>query len=175
MLKIALVGPESTGKSELSHELARHYNMPWVPEFARSYVEKLDRPYRMEDVEYIARHQIKQECELRDNKVLPMVFLDTDLIITKVWMEYCYHQVPEYVNLHLKNCPVDFYLICFPDLPWEDDPVREHKDDREMFFEWYKKEIEHLNRPYVIVRGEGDNRTQNALLGLNDWLIKNRY
>ncbi len=173
MLKIAIIGPESTGKSELSRELARQFQVPWVPEYARTYVESLNRDYSFDDVVKIAKHQIKQEKELNANQVLPFVFLDTDLIITKVWMEYCFQQVPEFVVNHLNDQPIDLYLLCYPDIPWEDDPVREHGDDREMFFEWYKKEIEHLKRPYVIVRGEGESRTQNALLGLNDWLIKN--
>lgn len=174
MLKIAVIGPESTGKSELSRELARYYQVPWIPEYARDYVENLHREYTFDDVLLIAQHQIKQEKELESNDVLPMVFLDTDLIITKVWFQFCYHQVPDIVNNHLQHHSVDFYLLCFPDLPWEEDPVREHKEDREMFYEWYKSEIELLNRPYVIVRGEGDDRTRNAILGLNDWLIKNK-
>lgn len=174
MLKIALIGPESTGKTELSRILARHYNVPWVPEFAREYVEKLEHPYTHNDVLKIARHQIKQEVDWMDNKVLPFVIIDTDLVITKVWLEYCYHKVPDFLTQHLENYPIDFYLLCYPDIPWEDDPVREHGDDREMFFEWYKKEIELLNRPYVIVRGQGEERIRNAQMALNEWFLKNR-
>jgi nicotinamide riboside kinase len=51
MLKrIAVTGPESTGKSLLTEQLARHYNTVWVPEFARSYLEKLGRPYDEDDI-----------------------------------------------------------------------------------------------------------------------------
>jgi nicotinamide riboside kinase len=35
--KIAVVGPESTGKSTMSAYLAKHYDTIWVPEFARGY------------------------------------------------------------------------------------------------------------------------------------------
>ena len=167
MYKIAILGPESTGKTMLAGQLADYFKAPWIPEYARSYVEKLTVPYTYEDVCRIARKQLEQEEEV-ENYTSPTeyVFFDTDLIITKVWFTYCFGQVPDFLTEQLNSGFFDLYLLCSPDLPWEPDPVREHGKDREFFFNWYKKEIEQTGKPYVIVSGTGNQRFQNALDGL---------
>ena len=38
-IKVVIFGPESTGKTTLSEQLARHYNSVWVPEYARKYLQ----------------------------------------------------------------------------------------------------------------------------------------
>lgn len=163
MIKIALLGPESTGKTALAQQLARHYATRWEPEYARGYVEKLNRPYTYEDVCAIARYQIDKELALENTcGQEQLIFFDTELIITKVWFEYCYSNVPAFVSEYMKCHSMDLYLLCFPDLVWEPDAVREHGNDRDYFFEWYRREIEQTGKPYVIVKGTGDERLQNA-------------
>jgi len=167
MLKIAILGPESTGKTMLAEQLADYFQAPWVPEYAREYVESLSVPYTYDDICIIARKQIQQEQEI-ENLTAPAdyVFFDTELIITKVWFTYCFEQIPDFLTKQLDSGFFDLYLLCSPDLPWEPDPVREHGEDREFFFNWYKKEIEQTGKPYVIVTGIGNQRFQNALSGL---------
>jgi NadR type nicotinamide-nucleotide adenylyltransferase len=168
MFKIAILGPESTGKTKLAQKLAEHFNALWVPEYAREYIENLTIPYTYNDVCNIALKQIEQEklyenC-FSDNR---FVFFDTDLIITKVWFEYRYQKVPEFLVERMKANFFDLYLLCAPDIPWEFDPVREHGDERDYFFEWYKSEVEQTDKPYVIIKGVGNQRTQNAIKALN--------
>ena len=166
MYKIAILGPESTGKTVLAESLAKHYNSLWVPEYAREYIEQLNRPYTYDDVCCIAQKQIEQEnysVSRALSEKAKYVFFDTDLIITKVWFEHLYKQVPEFVTEHLKNGFFDYYLLCSPDLPWEPDAVREHGHDREFFFKWYQREIELLEKPYGIVSGVGEKRLQCAI------------
>lgn len=164
MYKIAIIGPESTGKSELAQQLAQTFSVPWVPEYARGYVEKLQRLYTYRDVCHIARRQIAEQQSFEniatDKK---MVFFDTDLIITKVWFEYCYSRVPSFVLKRLKVTFFDMYLLCEPDIPWEPDPVREHGDNRQFFFDWYKREAELTGTPCVIINGLGHERLKNAV------------
>ncbi len=167
MFKIAILGPESTGKTELARNLAEYFDAEWVPEYAREYVEKLNEPYTYEDVCIIARKQIEQEKQFENqltNK--QFVFFDTDLIITKVWLEFKYKIVPDFLTERLKPSFFDLYLLCAPDLPWEPDAVREHGNDREFFFNWYKAEIEQTRKPYVIVSGIGNQRIQHAIEAL---------
>jgi len=167
MLKIAILGPESTGKTVLAEQLAEHFNSHWVPEYARNYVENLKRPYTYEDICMIALKQIEEEQEAGKNpSSAEYIFFDTELIITKVWFSYRFGKVPDFLTNQLNTGFFDLYLLCTPDLPWEPDPVREHGEDREYFFNWYKKEIEQTGKPYVIVEGLGDKRLQNALNGL---------
>ena len=169
MYRIAVVGPESTGKSDLSKKLAKHYGSPWVEEYARSYVEQLTRHYTFDDVCAIARHQIECELVYEKEQPEPFVFFDTDLIITKVWFDYCFQQVPDFVNERLKTGFFDLYLLCEPDLPWQADPVREHGDDRDYFYDRYKSEIEQLGKPYVYIHGRGDVRLMNAVKQIDNF------
>jgi NadR type nicotinamide-nucleotide adenylyltransferase len=165
MLKIAIIGPESTGKTALAQSLAEHFNAPWVPEYAREYVEKLSTPYTYEDVCSIAQKQIEQEIAFEQTNTSneDYVFFDTDLIITKVWFSYRFQKIPEFLIQRLGCNFFSMYLLCAPDLPWEPDPVREHGNDREYFFNLYKKEIEQTGKPYVIVTGTGNQRIENAI------------
>jgi NadR type nicotinamide-nucleotide adenylyltransferase len=168
MFKVAILGPESTGKSALAEALANHYNTAWAPEYAREYVEKLTVPYTFNDVCNIAHKQIEQEKYYNnpsfDNK--NFVFFDTELIITKVWLEYKFNTVPHFITERIKEGYFDVYLLCAPDLAWIPDAVREHGTDREFFFNWYKKEIEDTGKPYYIIEGFGKERTENAINAL---------
>jgi len=168
MYKIAILGPESTGKTELAKALADHYKSPWVPEFAREYVEKLTEHYTFTDVCNIARKQIELEMQYENEKIgVDFVFFDTDLIITKVWFEYCYREIPDFVSNRLKQQFFNLYLLCEPDLPWKPDPVREHGNDRQFFFDWYKRETELSGVPCVIINGIGNKRVDNAIIAIN--------
>ena len=160
--KIGIIGPESTGKSTLATYLAHRYNGVLVPEYAREYMEKLAPTYEYtyEDVVHIARTQIEQLKKLHSASTegIPkgyqrdVVVFDTELIITKVWFMHKFGHCPEFVEQALKDYPMDVYLLCYPDMEWVPDPVRENPNIREYLFDWYKKEIETLDIPYYIIK-----------------------
>lgn len=168
MIKIAILGPESTGKSELAQKLASHFGGEWVPEYAREYVEQLNAKYSFDDVCIIARKQIEEQQNIELENQPDYVFFDTELIITKIWFKYCFNQVPEFVENQLAKNYFDFYLLCDYDLEWIADPVREHGDDRQYFFELYKTEILKTGKPYSIVSGKGDVRLKNAVAAIKN-------
>ena len=66
MFKVGIIGPESTGKSTLSHYLARRYGGMLLPEYARVYLEERARAYgcayayTREDVLQIAAYQVEE-------------------------------------------------------------------------------------------------------------------
>ncbi len=61
---ITIVGPESSGKTTLARELASRYSAPWVPEYARKYLEGLGRPYDENDLVRIAQGQLEAISEV---------------------------------------------------------------------------------------------------------------
>ena len=63
VIKIVIIGPESTGKSTLCEELAQHYDAPWCPEFAREYLLTYGTDYQYEDLLTIAKGQLAMEDE----------------------------------------------------------------------------------------------------------------
>lgn len=156
-----IIGPESTGKTTLCQELAKAYNGDWIPEYARTYIENLKREYTYDDVIHIAKKQIEMEDTYDQN--VNSLFIDTDLIITKVWLLHVYKKSPEWIDEYLKKSYRKAYLVTYPDLPWEFDPVRENPTLRDFFLNWYIEEIKKLGIPYFIIKGMGKERINNAI------------
>jgi NadR type nicotinamide-nucleotide adenylyltransferase len=165
MKKIAIIGPESTGKSELSAQLAREYETEWVPEFARFYIDRLDREYAQPDLLEIAKGQLAWE-EDKATYANQYLFCDTNLIVIKIWSDHKYGQTDPWIEKQLQRLQYDFYLLTDIDLPWRPDPQREHPDLREHFFEIYECYLEQRNLPYEIVRGIEGDRLKSAIDGL---------
>ena len=117
MLKVAVIGPESTGKTELCRKLAVHFHGEWVPELARDYVEQMEYHYTCGDVWRIARLQIEQEKKYERKTKPDYVFFDTDLIVTKVWLAYKYDFVPDFVNERLASRFLIFTCFVSPTSP----------------------------------------------------------
>ena len=59
--KVAIIGPESTGKSTLCTQLAAHYQTLWVPEYAREYLETKGTSYTYDTLLEIAKGQVSSE------------------------------------------------------------------------------------------------------------------
>ena len=156
MYKVGIIGPESTGKSSLARYLSRRYKGTYVPEYAREYVEEKGST----DVSYdelceIAQKQIEEIRNiLKDGaQGTETVFFDTELIVTKVWFDYAFHRVPEWLEEALKAYPMDVYLLTKPDIPWVPDPARSNGTDeiRQELFHRYEAEIQALDIPYYII------------------------
>lgn len=162
VFRVAVIGPESTGKSALCEALARHYQSVWVPEYAREYLNEVGWKYSMQDIIRIYNRQYELESEQIPHAD-KIIFTDTEAIIAKVWCEHVYGMCPDEITELIQHKPYDFYLLTFPDLPWEPDPLRENPGKGEFFFEWYKRLLEEFNLPYGIVSGTGMLRTQNAI------------
>ena len=161
-MRIAITGPESTGKSELASKLAQHFHTLWVPEYAREYLNTLGRPYEYEDIAIIARKQIEQENALA-KKAKKLLFCDTDFLVTKIWSIYKYGKCDPWIEEMAESHRYDLYLLCNIDLPWEDDPLREHPGQRDELFRMYLKELKSIHASFILVSGTGKNRTDRAI------------
>lgn len=166
ILRIAITGPESTGKSELAQKLAQHYHTLWVPEYAREYIHQLNRPYTFPDILAIAKRQAALEKELL-NKSNRILFSDTELIVCKIWCEYKFGKCHSWIIENLKKQNFDLYLLMDIDLPWQPDPQREHPDKRVELFNLYLDELLNRNWLFEIVSGSGEQRFINALNIIN--------
>ncbi|WP_289053847.1 ATP-binding protein [Carboxylicivirga marina] len=166
---IVLTGPESTGKSTLSKELSIFYNADLVSEYAREYIESIDRPYLLKDVNVIAKQQVNGYKKALLS-IKPMVVFDTFLIITKIWYREVFGFVPEWIDDAIVRADVDLHLLCYPDTEWIEDSVRENKHKRMYLFEQYKNELEYYNFDYEIVKGQGEERLKAAINKINQKL-----
>jgi len=166
-IKIVLTGPESVGKSTLTKQLADYFKVPYVSEIAREYISNLKRPYNIDDVVEIAGLQIAAEKEALSSSPR-IVFFDTDLIITKIWLLHVYGQCPSWIDEELRQNPAYFHLLCYYDLPWEPDPVRENPDIRSLLYDKYEAEINNYGLKYGVVKGLDNNRFLNAIALLRE-------
>lgn len=160
--KIAVVGPESTGKSLLSEQMANHYQTVWVPEFAREYLNNLGHEYVYDDLSVIARQQLLAEDKAAESSN-NLLFCDTNLIVIKVWSDFKYGHTEPWIIEEIKRRKYDLHLLCDIDLPWEDDPLREHPYQRKELFDIYVKELETFDLHYKVISGIGKTRLQNAV------------
>ena len=154
MLKVIVTGAESSGKTTLCNALAEHFNIPFIAEFAREFLNKLDGNYTQDDLLGIAKGQLQSEQLTTNTNQLSLQ--DTDLITIKIWSEYKYGNCDNWIleQIEKQKKEIRFYLLCKPDIPWKSDPLRENPNNRDELFEIYKKDLENLGHDYYVVEGK---------------------
>lgn len=169
--RIAIVGPESTGKTTLVNRLAQHYSTVGIPEYAREYVQELKRPCTLGDIEHIYKTQFEQEQQalLKANN---FIFVDTESIIAKVWALDVFKKCPDWITQNILQHSYSLYLLTSPDIPWEPDAVRENPHRSVFFFNWYEQELNNYQLPYVVIDGVGEQRLKNAINAIEDFFLK---
>ena len=164
MFKVAITGPESTGKSTLAEKLAHHYKTDFVPEYSRTYLENFEGRYTEDDVVEIAKgqHNLILEEEKKSSKIL---IADTEIVVCKIWVEYVFKHSNKVIDEILKQQDFNLYLLCDIDLPWTYDPLRENPniDERKELFEIYRNTLEQMKVPFEIVSGDDEVRVNNAI------------
>jgi NadR type nicotinamide-nucleotide adenylyltransferase len=160
--KVVVIGPECTGKSELSKFLAEHFKTVWVQEYARAYCNKLIHGYEQSDLTKITNGQGRMEDEwIYDaNRVL---ICDTNAVVVKVWSEFKYGKCDPDIIKQITERKYDLYLLTYVDVPWEADKQREHPDKREQLWQIFSDELSKLNVPVVDIRGSRDERRKKGI------------
>jgi nicotinamide riboside kinase len=164
-MRVAVVGPESCGKSTLAQKLAQHLDGKYVPEMARSYFENHAHSiYTINDV--IAIAQLQQETEDMMASKFPIVLCDTSPLVSRIWAEVRFGHCPSQIEALDMQSNYTFTLLCAPDLPWEPDPLRENPHNREKLFQIYAHYLRLNSTPHAIITGQGLKRYENALQAL---------
>jgi nicotinamide riboside kinase len=169
--KIALFGPESTGKTTLSKQLAAHFQTVWAPEFAREYLQqKWDTTQQIcepEDLLPIAigQTQLENEALLTANQFL---FCDTCLMVTKVFSEIYYNFCDPVLDKAARKHKYDLFFLTDVDVPWEKDDLRDAPEQREMTFDVFKKALIDNDKPFITLSGNAETRLKNAIKIIED-------
>ncbi|HQW10944.1 MAG TPA: AAA family ATPase [Saprospiraceae bacterium] len=156
MLKISIIGVESTGKSMLTEQLASYFHAPFVKEYARDYLEVNGSPYEYEDFINISHGQAQREDKaVQNHKDEKYLFLDTDVLVLKIWADVVYGKNESWLDERLNNELADLYLLLSPDIPWVDDGMREYPDlnERERINELYINLLNDLSCNYSLISG----------------------
>ncbi|MFC3879865.1 AAA family ATPase [Algoriphagus namhaensis] len=162
--KILILGPESTGKSTLAQDLSTYYGEPWVPEYAREYLQNLSVSYDFEDLSTIAKGQIALEDQ-KEKEAKKFLFCDTDLRVIHIWSEYKYGKTASWIVDEIARRNYDLILLTDIDMPWEEDPQREHPEPemRAYFFNQYLKLAEESEFPFELMSGSQSERLKGAI------------
>lgn len=178
--KIAIIGPESTGKSTLCQQLANHFQSDWCPEYAREYLLKHGKNYSYEDLLTIAKGQIELEdkwLNLVKSKESPpsgkrLLFIDTEMYVMKVWCEFVFNNCHPFVLKQIAKRKYDLYLLCNVDLPWIKDELREYPDleTRRKIYSIYKDIVINQSVPWIDISGNYEERFKKAVNAVNDLL-----
>lgn len=169
LIKIAVVGPESSGKSTIAQALAKHYQTQWVPEYSRFYCEKLNGDATLQDEINMFHGQLALEKAVESITEKNVLICDTTILTVKIWCDELFKETPKLVLDQLKSHPYDFYILLKNDLPWKDDPLRNFKGRGDYFMDVWRKELKTLNACYQEIGGLAD-RTANAIEATDNFL-----
>ncbi|MEN2399592.1 DUF4301 family protein [Flavobacterium sp. MC2016-06] len=166
IIKIALFGPESTGKTTLAKQLAAYYETEWVPEFARDYLQqKWEENQHIcvaDDMLPIAYGQTALENEKLSSAV-KYLFCDTNLMVTKVFSEVYYGFCDPILNEAALEHEYDLFFLTDIDVPWEKDDLRDTPDGRETVFSVFKQTLIDTKKPFITLSGDKESRLAKAV------------
>jgi len=173
IIRVVLTGPESTGKSTLASQLAKHYNTVWVKEYLREFAE--EKYSKNQELIYpdnllISEDQINLETEAiaKANRI---IFCDTDILQTVVYSYEYYNKVQPELEEKLKNSNADLYILLNLDVSWEEDPLRDLPNDRKRVFDNLEKTLIKFSKNYTVLGGKDEIRLQNAIKIIDKLLV----
>jgi len=172
---IVVTGSESTGKTTLAGDLARHYATTWVPEFARAYLDETmattGQPLDASDVEPIARgHIVSADAGIA--RARRLVVLDTDLVSTVVYSQHYYGDCPAWIERAARERLGDLYLLCAIDAPWVADSARDRPHEREHMHGLFVAALDTLGARYVTLRGSWAERRAAAIAAVDTCVVR---
>lgn len=153
----------------MSIALAKHYNVAWVPEYARYYCAALIEDCTLQDEVNMFHGQVALEDSVLETTESNFVICDTTFLTVKIWSDEMLGETPKIVLDALQKSPYDLYLLLDIDLPWEEDPLRDFPHMREHFMEVWHKELKALNANYVVISGI-ETRLENAITAIDNFL-----
>ena len=158
-MKFAFTGPESSGKTTLSKAIAEKIQANYYPEFSREYLNKRNGTYTKKDLDKIALGQFEFINQIdKKNQVY-----DTEMLVIQIWSEFKYHSCSELILNLVQQQQIDHYFLCSPDIPYEEDPLRECPEQRDELFDIYLNKLTTYKVPFSIIKGTQPERIEKTL------------
>lgn len=175
MKKLCFVGPESSGKTTCAKRIAKDLSTVYVPEHAKSLIEKQNGQFFLHNVEQVAMTQVNSEKALSQfvNKVM---ICDSDPLTTYLWSQVLFNQCPQSVVDLMQAQKYDMTFLFDENTPFTEDihrnltckGINELQKERHDFFEQAKQKLEELKRPYVVISGDYEQRYEQV----KNWIAK---
>ena len=170
--RIAILGPESSGKSVLAQKLALRYGTRCAAEYARTYLDAIPSEITPDVMAAIVRGHRASEDALAEQCSGGLLFCDTDAVTTKLWSRFFLGTVPPEVEQQVSEARYALSLVTRPTRAWVEDPQRFQPSyaDREKFSNDCLAELTRLQRPFVVLGGTWEERTEQATAAVNAFL-----
>lgn len=129
VMKIAVVGIESTGKSTLVKHLAKIFNTEYVPEIGRQYSESRKDQFDIASFDKLAIDHMSavRKAEKIANTVL---FVDTEAVVTQYYLDMYMNSYSPFIDSIAKHFKYDMIYFLMPDTKWVDDGYRVNNDPK---------------------------------------------
>jgi HTH-type transcriptional regulator, transcriptional repressor of NAD biosynthesis genes len=162
--KIALVGPESVGKSVLSARLAEHFHTEYVTEWGRNIFENNGNTIALNDFEQIilGRHFIEDQKLLNSG---PILFCDTEDIVTYIFSKLFFPS--DYIQIEhiiLDMIREDYmYILLKPDCEFVQDGTRQFEEIRDKHYDIIKNELTTREYNFIEIGGNWEERYMSII------------
>lgn len=171
-MKIALLGAESTGKTQLAAELAAHLraagkSVAVVPEVLREWCQREGRTPRPEEQLPIAQDQERRVDEAAGHA--DIVIADTTALMVAIYSAMLFEDGTLYQFALERQGSYDLTLLTGLDLPWVADGLqRDGAHAREPVDALIRAALARAQVPYRLVYGSGKERLVNALAAMGE-------
>lgn len=163
--KIAILGPESVGKTVLTEKISNRFHTNFVPEYGRLVYESKNR-VDLDDFMKISvgRQSLEDWMVKFSNKI---IFLDTEDIVTyifsKLYYPKEYRKYEDYFLEKIKKHRYDLYILLRPDCDVVQDGTRNFLSNRWNHFKLLKDFMVSFNIDFVEVSGNWDERYKKSI------------
>lgn len=167
VVRVAILGAESSGKSTLAAALAAHYGTVWVPEYLREFVDSAGRVPHEDDQYPIARTQLARE-NAAAAVAHRFLFCDTTPFMTALYSRVYWQRVDSQLAALEAAHDYAHTLVAAPDGPWVADGLqRESEEVRQQVHRMVLAQLNERRIPFVLVEGDLPQRVRQVeqLLG----------
>jgi nicotinamide riboside kinase len=176
LIRVALIGPECTGKTSLAEDLAHHYGVPWSPEYARAFVDAHPRDVEYADVAAIGRGQLDAETFAIERAMAQgarLVIHDTDLVSTLVYSQHYYSDCPAWIAPQAHSRLAQLYLLHDIDVPWVEEGFQRAAPDRRIeLLALFQDTLARMGAETQRIAGSWSERREQAVAAIDGLLAR---
>ncbi len=170
--RVAIIGAECVGKTELAQELAERLPGLWIPEYLREFCDRVARTPRLDEQSHIlAEQQAREEAAIAraGAGAVTWVLADSAPLVTAAYSELLFVDLSLYEAALAHHVRYEATLLLMPDLPWIADGFqRDGPAVRDAFHELLLQRLQAAQLRFTLISGTGEERWRAALAALRD-------
>ena len=169
VIRIALLGAESTGKTSLSQHitqalLAQGQMAAYIPEVLREWCQMNGRTPALHEQRQIAQQQAERIFSIQEGWVIA----DTTPLMTAVYSEYVFNDLSLYGEALGLQAQFDLTLVMGLDVAWVPDGLqRDGEHVREPVDNLIRQAMAKRQLPFKVIYGQDEARLNAALLAIS--------